>query len=255
MKAGRNDEAREKSRAALLQAGADLLVEHASRSPFAALRLRGLCARAGYSTGAFYMHWTSVEEYYDELARHLAEDEHKFDAVFAVLAHEAEASSEAGALQAVMHVAKRDFRLLVEDPLWDASELMNVTWGRTRFREPVARGYETVDEGTGQVYASVLTQRGREPRPPLDWDRIGAILQGLVEGLGLRYKIDPIGAPPSSDSALDLYATTVAAVLAVLTRPIGDDASVDEALHTLLDAGESPTVLQKQASRPVSIPR
>jgi hypothetical protein len=123
------------------------------------------------------------------------------------------------------------------------------TWGRTRFREPVARGYEAVDEGTGQVYASVLTQRGRELRPPLDWDRIGAILQGLVEGLGLRYKIDPLVVSSSSDSAPDLYATAVAAVLAVLTRPIGDDASVDEASRVLLDGVEDPSVRQKQASK------
>ena len=42
VKAGKNEEAREKSRAALLQAGADLLVESAMRNPFAALRLRGI---------------------------------------------------------------------------------------------------------------------------------------------------------------------------------------------------------------------
>ena len=46
-KIGKNDEARERSRAALLQAGADLLVENAARDPFAALRLRSICERAG----------------------------------------------------------------------------------------------------------------------------------------------------------------------------------------------------------------
>ena len=61
-KAGKNEEARERSRAALLQAGADLLVENALRNPFAALRLRGICERAGYSTGAFYLHWATVDE-------------------------------------------------------------------------------------------------------------------------------------------------------------------------------------------------
>ena len=60
-KVGKNDEARERSRAALLQAGADLLVENALRNPFAALRLRGICERAGYSTGAFYLHWSKID--------------------------------------------------------------------------------------------------------------------------------------------------------------------------------------------------
>jgi AcrR family transcriptional regulator len=240
VKAGKNDESREKTRAALLQAGADLLVEHASRNPFAALRLRSLCERAGYSTGAFYLHWASVEQYYDELATLLSEPGDRFNTVFDNLAREAKASINADALDAVVRVAKQDFSLLVEDQLWDAAELMLVTWGRTRFREPVARGYEVADHGTGQVYASVLGQRGREPRPPLDWDHIGVILQGLVEGLGLRHKIDPTTIQPTDDATPGLYATAVAAILAVLTRPAGDTQDVHEALGALLAEASAP---------------
>ena len=32
---------------------------------------------------------------------------------------------------------------------------------------------------------------GREPRPPLDWDRIGVVFQSLVEGFWMRGKVDP----------------------------------------------------------------
>jgi hypothetical protein len=32
---------------------------------------------------------------------------------------------------------------------------------------------------------------GREPRPPFDWDRIGVVLQALVEGFWMRGKVDP----------------------------------------------------------------
>jgi hypothetical protein len=48
----------------------------------------------------------------------------------------------------------------------------------------------------------------------------------------LRHKIDPAAVP--SESALGLYATAVAAVLAVLTRPAGDKAGLNEALEHLL---------------------
>ena len=234
-KAGKNEEAREKSRAALLQAGADLLVEGAMRNPFAALRLRGICARAGYSTGAFYLHWANIDDYHDDLAELLSAED-SFDADMAALMETGEDSSEASALTAIARVADRDLRLLLDNPLYDAMELLNVTWGRTRFRTQMAHGYRVFDHDTGQVYGAILAKRGREPRPPLDWDRIGAILQALIEGFTLRSKVDPAAVPPSAGTELGPYATAIAAVLAVVTRPAGDGASLNEAIEALLDA-------------------
>jgi AcrR family transcriptional regulator len=234
-KAGKNEEARERSRAALLQAGADLLVENALRNPFAALRLRGICERAGYSTGAFYLHWATVDEYYNDLGELLAADD-VFDADWAALKEVGESNADAGILTEIARVADRDLQFGLDDPLYDAMELLNVTWGRTRFRAQMGHGYKVFDHQTGQVYGTILTKRGREPRPPLDWDRIGAILQALVEGFTLRSKVDPDAVPPSSESELGLYATAVAAVLAVVTRPVGDNARVSEAIQALLEA-------------------
>lgn len=233
-KIGKNDESRERSRAALLQAGVDLLVENALRNPFAALRLRTICEKAGYSTGAFYSHWDRLDEYFQALAEHLAADAGEFDADFADLKKVAEDSAEASALAAVARVADCDFQLLLDSPIQNAMELLSVTWGRTRFRPQMARGYKQIDHQTGQAYAAIFAKRGREPRPPLDWDAIGAILQGLIEGLGLRYKVDPAAVPRSSDGELGMYATAVAALLSVLTRQAGDDASLDGAIQALL---------------------
>ena len=133
------------------------------------------------------------------------------------------------------HLAKRDLETMVGNPLWDAMELVNLTWGRTRFRDELKRAYATIDCVTGQIYGSALAKRGREPRAPLDWDGIGAVLQALVDGFGLRYKIDPAVPLSSSEPAFDLYAMAVAAVLAVLTRPAGDDASTDATIQGLLN--------------------
>jgi hypothetical protein len=58
----------------------------------------------------------------------------------------------------------------------------------------------------------------------------------LVDGFGLRYKIDSAVPLSSSEPAFDLYAKAVAAVLAVLTRPAGDEASANETLHGLLSS-------------------
>jgi AcrR family transcriptional regulator len=232
-KIGKNDEARERSRAALLQAGADLMVEQASRDPFASLRLRAICERAGYSTGAFYLHWRNVDEYYASLADHLAADD-SFNTEFAMLEEVAENNADANILTAITRVADSDFQLLLDSTIWDAMELLNLTWGRTRFRAEAASGYRTIDHSTGQAYGGFLAKRGREPRPPFDWDRVGVVLQGVIEGFGIRYKVDPDAVPQSTDSDPGLYATTVAALLAVLTRPVGDSTGLNEKLNDLL---------------------
>lgn len=236
-KSGNNEEARERSRAALLQAGADLMLEAALQQPFAALRLRRLCEKAGLSTGAFYVHWPSLDEFYDDLANQLTEqDELVFAPDFQSLSETAAAALREGkgAFEAVMLVADEDLGLLLSNPLWDAMELVALTWGRTSFRDQLAGGYHTIDQRTGRVYGSILSQAGREPRDPLDWDSIGTILQGLAEGLGLRSKIDPSAVPASSESAAGLYATAVAALLAVLTRPRGERADASGEIRALL---------------------
>ena len=61
------------------------------------------------------------------------------------------------------------------------------------------------------------------------------MIQALVDGFGLRYKIDPAVPLASPEPASDLYAMAVAAVLAVLTRPAGDDAGTDKTIQGLLN--------------------
>lgn len=232
-KIGKNDEARERSRAALLQAGADLMVERASQDPFASLRLRAVCERAGYSTGAFYLHWENLDDYYHALAKHLAADE-GFEADMRILEEVADSNAETNVMTAITRIADRDFQLLLDSSIWDAMELLNITWGRTRVQTEAARGYQTIDHSTGQVYGSFLAKRGREPRPPFDWDKVGVVLQGVIEGFGIRYKVDPDALPLSTESEPGLYAITVAALLGVLTRPVGDDTGLNETLSNLL---------------------
>jgi AcrR family transcriptional regulator len=224
----------------LLRAGVDLLVESARRDPFAALTTRAICERAGVSYGALYQHWPDVADYYDEVAELLATDDDAFTGDMAELAELGKSCAEDSTFTALARVADRDLQLLAANRLYDAQELLSVTWGRTRFREQMARGYKVDEHDIGQVYGTILAERGREPRPPLDWDRIGAILQALIEGFTLRHKVDPAAGVLTSESDLGGYATAVAAVLAVVTRPVGDDAGFGEIAEALLDERAGP---------------
>jgi AcrR family transcriptional regulator len=240
-KNGPNHESRARTRAALLQAGVDLLVESARRDPFGALTLGVICERAGVSTGALYQHWPNVADYYDEVAELLATDDDAFTKDMAELTELGKACAGDSTFTAITRLADRDLQLLAANRLYDAQELLSVTWGRTRFREQMARGYKADEHDIGQVYGpSFLVERGREPRPPWTWDSIGGMLQALVEGFTLRHKVDPAAGVLSSESGLGSYAAAVAAVLAVTTRLVGDNADFSEIAEALLDGRARP---------------
>ena len=99
-KIGKNEEARARSRATLLKAGADLMVENVLENPFASLTLRSICKRADYSTGAFYLHWANIDEYYTDLAKKLVAEE-SFDDDMADIAEVGEHSADASTLTAI----------------------------------------------------------------------------------------------------------------------------------------------------------
>ena len=111
---------------------------------------------------------------------------------------------------------------------------MSSTWGRTRLRKEAVEGYRHTDEQTAELYGALLARLGREPRPPLTIRDLGVLLQSLIEGVGLRAKIE--GVPPHAESEPDtsLYSVGVASFLAVLTRPIGDGDDVPAELNQLL---------------------
>jgi len=229
-KAGKtHEEARERTREALFRAGAAMLTETAARNPFAAIRIRELCERAEYSTGAFYAHWPNAQAFYQELSDHfmgevLVED-------FDELQSRAREGAERPGADAVLELAELDLRVLLGNPHWDAVELLNLTLARTTEREPAVRGYRALDALTGQTYQLLMEPLGREPRPPLTWEGIGIVLQALVEGFGFRAKVDSDPLELSGLAHPSLYAQTVAAVLASLTRPRGDRRDLQQSLE------------------------
>jgi AcrR family transcriptional regulator len=233
-KAGKtNAEASQESRDALLLAGTELLAEEAKRNPFATIALRDLCKRAGRSTGTFYVHWKSAEAFQLELARGLLVQSLGDD--FIELKQFARDTSGQPGAESILALAERDIEMLLSNRHWDAIELLNTTWARTTsLREPAASGYRAMDQLTGETYDMILQRLGREPRPPLTVVDLGGMLQALVEGFGLRAKVDPDGMSLQHDTAQQRYAVAVAAVLAILTRPIGDRRSTNEALADAL---------------------
>jgi len=212
------------SRDALLAAGCHLLLEEEHRSPFAALGVSEICEQAGYTSGAFYNHWPTTDAYFAALSTYLLSGGASYDADFEQLREVADSVDISDPLAATAELADADLKLLIDNEYWDAIELFQITWGRREFQRESAEGYRLVDSQTAGTYGRLLERLGRAPRAPLSLEQIGTILQALVEGFGLRHRIDPESIAGSLETGPDfnLYAIAAASLLAALTTA-GDD--------------------------------
>lgn len=232
-----NAERRDESRNALLNAGADLVVKASQVNPFAALRVRQICDAAQYSTGAFYLHWENVDEYHDALSQYLLVlDGEAWETDFSAMAAIARDTAVDDPLSALFRIAESDFNSLISNPTWDAMELLMLTWGRTRYRDEAVEGFKQVDRMTARAYGLLLKRLERETRPPFTAEQVATLLQGLVEGLGLRHRVDPdsVTGTAAADKPTSLYPLGAACLLAVMTRPKGDDRDAVDLLRELL---------------------
>jgi AcrR family transcriptional regulator len=242
-KAGKtNKQAKEDSERELLEAGLEELVNAERVNPMSHLKVRTICARAGRTSGAFYMHWPGgIDEYRMALGELLLGEVAGMDEELVELREVAgQASRGSTPLSAITDVAEADLRLLLENETWDTVELLTLAWGRdpNRLREAAARGYLAADHLTGEAYDVVLQAFGREPRDPFTSEEIAAVLQAFIEGFGLRCKVEPQGV--GGAGAGRLYAVGVAALLAAMTRGPGDSADVAEVLADALGTPDAP---------------
>jgi AcrR family transcriptional regulator len=250
-KAGKtNAQAKDDSRRELLDAGLALLTSGAPVrgeqrvNPMSHLKVRAVCDRAGRTSGAFYMHWPGgVEEYHRALGEYLLGEVAGMNDDLLELADVAREARDLGSpLAAITKVAREDLRLLLESDSWDAVERLTLAWGRDpgRLQQAAVKGYRAADDATAEAYGVLTEKYGLRPRDPLTEKDVAVLLQALIEGFGLRSKVDPdgVGGPDPGR----LYAVGVAALLAMLTCGPEDAASVEDALAEALDRAAVPGV-------------
>src|SRR5258708_33993332 len=102
--------------------------------------------------------------------------------VFTIPAEEGRLGAVTPGAAALLELAEADLKVLLGNQEWDAVELLNLTLARTTQRDSARRGYRPIDEITGETYALILDRLGREPRPRLSNEHIGATRQALMQG-------------------------------------------------------------------------
>jgi AcrR family transcriptional regulator len=181
-------ESQARTRAALLQAGAEVFVERG----FAGTSVEAITARAGFSRGAFYSNFASREELFAELLR---------ERVYAVYRQMAEQllSGEASWTQ---REAGERVAAVQADPagrwlfrLW--LELLAHAERSEEMRALAARFWSGNRALMAQLVERFYAERGVEP--PIAADRIASAFIAMDVGLALQHHVDPDAVP------LDVY--------------------------------------------------
>lgn len=194
--------------------------------PFKYVSMTTVAAKTGLSRNGLTYHFDTKEQFHHELADYLLGDSDLFADDFATLSARVDDSSGKSVFDRIASAATADLQSLANNAEWAAMEILAIVYtpGDDRLSATARGGYRATDAETwDRVYGRIIEDCGRRPREPFSNEAIGAVLQALVEGAGIRQLFDPetLGAPYvlSPDDPSCVYAYAVAALLAVLTEP------------------------------------
>jgi hypothetical protein len=190
-------------------------------------------------------HWSTKKSFTEDLAAHLLGNEDLYAEDFEKILAVVKTTGNQPLFDAIARIATADVEMLTDNPVFSAMTTLAVVYvrGNQKLSEMASRGYRELDDSTwSEIYNIALARAGRVPREPMTGNAIGAILQALVEGSGIRHLFDP-GVLSQPDrmirSHYGLYAMAVASILAVMTRPAdGQDRRTVEVLISDVLSGE-----------------
>ncbi|MCA9565128.1 MAG: TetR/AcrR family transcriptional regulator [Myxococcales bacterium] len=216
-----DDASREQTRNALLEAGAHLLA-HERRGRFAEARLRvaDVVSEAQLSSGAFYDHFKSLDNYMRELLKHLLSPD-RYAVEFADI-RSAFSQTKGSNVQRFAAMADTDLETLLANPYWttQASYALAVE-PHSEASSFLRHQYTMCDDQTVNAYFPALEAIGLETTPEVSPEVVAQLLQALVEGIALRAKVDPsVAQKDSGCKGLSLYALGAAAIVSALTQPV-----------------------------------
>jgi AcrR family transcriptional regulator len=212
----------EEGRQALLDAGREYVLEHPLGEPLDHVRVTDIVARIGLSIGAVYHYWESQDDYRDDLLDLLLSPD-QFPAVQVAGEAAAEAVEEGiAAAELVRLLAGISFQGLAESPDRERLSLALIAYGDAEIDQRLAAQAREVSRRWADLLTTLLPRYGLEPRPPFTAESLATALMALVEGMHLRWTIDP-DAVGEVEPGWDLFATSTCALVLSATRQVGDE--------------------------------
>lgn len=234
--------ARAATRSALLDAATSMLFERTGPSTLQRLKPADVVRRAHppRTTGAFYHLWPTQEEFRRDLLVHVlsldrfAADETTRVAITAFLTEPVLRLDET-----IRIAANVNFDQLRHDPaMWVLQALWIDHPGDDEVRERLRALYADMTTRLEPLYAALLQRSGRRMRAPFDIPTLAVVLASLVEGLHVRWAVDPaavpddVGAPPdvqdeaSAAARWGLFAAVTHTLFLAMTEPDPDAQAV-----------------------------
>lgn len=194
------------SRAKLLEAGREVLLTAGAQILVEGLTAKSVCERAGISPTTFTKNWPSKvkqgvvgghERYIEDLIGSLVGDNHRI--THNILAEEVLrvfSEHQGDPRRALRQIAEWNLQEVREDP----STLMRTfiaTFARDHAvaMKAVQADYDHITTKASAAYTSTLTAWGGEFRQPFTAESITVVLTALVEGMTLRWLLDPKAVP------------------------------------------------------------
>jgi BetI-type transcriptional repressor, C-terminal len=226
--------AREASEAAMLAAACRILLETPGPDVLSVLRPVEVARRSDppRTTGAFYNIWPThadfrraVLDYVLSLSRFHG-DRDALDAMVSV------ADSPLGLDVMVRQIANFRFEAMRANP---ATKLQVALWARhaadPEIADRVKALYDGISDRVNPFYAAVFERTGRRMRAPYTIEQLSVALTALIEGLHLRWAVDPgavadeVAPPPGADDTegpWTLFASTAYVLIMGMTEAVAD---------------------------------
>jgi AcrR family transcriptional regulator len=215
----------------MLAAGVRLYGKLTPAELFRGLHPGAIASEAGYSRSSFYQQWPNVQDYWTDLAEHVARTGLRTEEP--IVATDEDYLPGLNRAQEVRNVIRktqlRDFYNM--DP-----EDFKVSLGLASKADPGSPLNELVGDNYRNWFAQVepVAQAGldawnREPRPPFDLEQVMAAVIALLDGYALRRIADP---GPVTD---ELITETILLITMALTRHKDDPTTMDDVTAPIED--------------------
>jgi len=189
------------------------------------VKLADVAERAGVTKGALYHLWPSQEAYWNDLLHHLLSTNRLFGAD-RLATMSAELIAARGEPQTLREWANELFDTVRADPAFFARVSLFAYLDDESVRATLDREARDAIDGLQPVLAAAVADMGRRPRSNGALRDLAVQLAALLEGLSLKYRVDPERTPDlpaSRGRRLTLFAAAADALLQAFTEPVGDE--------------------------------